>query len=91
MEPDGADIVPLSYHETHEWHPSVDHFGRIVYTRWDYVDRDTNVAHHIWTCYPDGRDPRSMHGNGRATRTAGTPGRCTATTLWRAAADRGWR
>ncbi len=63
MEPDGSDIVPLSYHETHEWHPSVDRFGRIVYTRWDYVDRDTNVAHHIWTCYPDGRDPRSMHGN----------------------------
>ncbi|GAF85846.1 unnamed protein product, partial [marine sediment metagenome] len=63
MEPDGSDIVALSYHETHEWHPSVDHFGRIVYTRWDYVDRDTNIAHHIWTCYPDGRDPRSMHGN----------------------------
>ena len=35
----------------------------IVYTRWDYVDRDTNIAHHIWTCYPDGRDPRSFHGN----------------------------
>ena len=35
----------------------------LVYTRWDYVDRDTNIAHHIWTCYPDGRDPRSFHGN----------------------------
>ena len=63
MAPDGSDIIPISFHETHEWHPSVDHDGRIVYTRWDYVDRDTNVAHHIWTCYPDGRDPRSFHGN----------------------------
>jgi hypothetical protein len=35
----------------------------IVFTRWDYVDRDTNVAHHIWTCFPDGGDPRSFHGN----------------------------
>jgi hypothetical protein len=35
----------------------------LVYTRWDYVDRDTNVAHHMWTCFPDGRDPRSFHGN----------------------------
>ena len=35
----------------------------LVYTRWDYVDRDTNIAHHIWTCFPDGRDPRSFHGN----------------------------
>jgi hypothetical protein len=27
------------------------------------VDRDTNVAHHLWLCAPDGRDPRSLHGN----------------------------
>ncbi len=60
---DGTDIIPLSYHETHEWHPSVDNNGMIVYTRWDYIDRDTNVAHHIWLSYPDGRDPRSFHGN----------------------------
>ena len=63
MAADGSGIACLSYHETHEWHPSVNHDGMIVYTRWDYVDRDTNVAHHIWTCYPDGRDPRSFHGN----------------------------
>ena len=60
MEPDGSDIICLSFHETHEWHPSVTNDGMLVYTRWDYVDRDTNVAHHIWTCYPDGRDPRSL-------------------------------
>jgi len=60
---DGSDLIPLSYHETHEWHPSVDNAGMIVYTRWDYVDRDSDIAHHIWLCYPDGRDPRSYHGN----------------------------
>ncbi|MCP4642535.1 MAG: hypothetical protein GY851_18975 [bacterium] len=63
MKPDGSDIICLSFHETHEWHPSVNNDGMLVYTRWDYVDRDTNVAHHIWTCYPDGRDPRTFHGN----------------------------
>ncbi len=63
MEPDGSDIVCLSFHETHEWQPSVTNGGMLVYSRWDYVDRDTNVAHHIWTSYPDGRDPRSFHGN----------------------------
>ncbi len=63
MEPDGSDIQPLSYHETHEWHPSVTNDGMLVYSRWDYVDRDTNIAHHIWLSYPDGRDPRSFHGN----------------------------
>ena len=63
MNGDGGDMVCLSYHETQEWHPSVNNDGMLVYTRWDYIDRDTNVAHHIWTCYPDGRDPRSFHGN----------------------------
>jgi hypothetical protein len=68
MAADGSDIQPLSYHETHEWHPSVNNDGMLVYTRWDYVDRDTNIAHHIWTCFPDGRDPRTSHGNYPAKR-----------------------
>jgi len=63
MAADGSGMTCLSFHETQEWQPSVDHHGMIVYTRWDYVDRDTNVAHHIWSCFPDGRDPRSYHGN----------------------------
>jgi hypothetical protein len=63
MEPDGSDLVCLSFHETNEWAPSVSHDGKIVYTRWDYVDRHWGVAHHFWECFPDGRDPRNYHGN----------------------------
>jgi cytochrome c553 len=63
MMPDGSDIIQLSWHDTNEWQPSVDNSGMLVYTRWDYVDRDSDVAHHFWRCYPDGRDPRSPHGN----------------------------
>ncbi|MBI3119954.1 MAG: hypothetical protein HYZ00_14780, partial [Candidatus Hydrogenedentes bacterium] len=63
MRDDGSDIIALSFHETHEWHPSVDNNGMIVYSRWDYVDRDSDIAHHLWLTYPDGRDPRSYHGN----------------------------
>lgn len=63
MEQDGSDVIPLSYHETNEWHPSVNNEGMLAYTRWDYVDRDSDIAHHLWTCFPDGRDPRSAHGN----------------------------
>ncbi len=68
MDGDGGSLSRLSSHETHEWHPSVNNDGMIVYTRWDYVDRDTNIAHHLWTCFPDGRDPRSSHGNYPAAR-----------------------
>ena len=63
MEPDGSDIVCLSFHETNEWAPSVSHDGKLVYTRWDYVDRHWGTAHHFWECFPDGRDPRNYHGN----------------------------
>jgi hydrazine synthase alpha subunit-like protein len=63
MEPDGSDMVCLSFHEGNEWAPTVSNSGKIVYTRWDYVDRHWGTAHHFWECFPDGRDPRSFHGN----------------------------
>ena len=63
MKADGSDLFPLSWHETNELYPSVDNSGMIVYTRWDYVDRKFSTGQHLWTCYPDGRDPRAPHGN----------------------------
>ena len=63
MKPDGSDSYPIAYHETNQWHPSVDNNGMIVFTQWDYVDRGSNEAHHMWICYPDGSDPRAPHGN----------------------------
>ena len=63
MAADGSDIRCLSIHETNEWHPSVTHSGRIVWTRWDYVDRHGCVAHMPWITSPDGCDPRPVHGN----------------------------
>ncbi len=63
MMPDGSDIRCLSPHETNEWHPSVTHDGRIIYTRWDYVDRHGCTAHQPWITTADGRDSRAVHGN----------------------------
>jgi len=63
MKTDGSDIVCLSPHELHEWGPTVDNNGMVVFTRWDYIDRGANQAHHPWITTPDGRDPRSLHGN----------------------------
>ena len=63
MDADGRNMVRLSHHEGNEWHPSADASGMIVYTRWDYVDRGHNQAHHPWITAPDGRDPRAIHGN----------------------------
>ena len=63
MKADGSDIIRLSYFETSEWNPSVNNDGMIVYSRWDYVDRNDCLGSNFWICYPDGRDPRAPHGN----------------------------
>jgi hypothetical protein len=63
MADDGSDIRCLSFHETNEWNPSVNHDGMLLWTRWDYVDRHGCTAHHPWVMTPDGRDPRAVHGN----------------------------
>ena len=63
MQKDGGDVIPISYHETTELFPSVCNDGMLVFTRWDYIDRDWSAAHGMWRCYPDGRDPRAPHGN----------------------------
>jgi hypothetical protein len=63
MQADGSDIVPLSYFETTEWNASVNHAGQLVYTRWDYTDRENCIGTRFWISGPDGTDPRSPHGN----------------------------
>lgn len=63
MFDDGTDIVCLSYHESNEWQPSLSHDGRLVYTRWDYVDRGAFQAHNPWITTPDGRDARALTAN----------------------------
>ncbi len=63
MDADGRNIRTLSFHETNEWHPFVLNDGRIVYTRWDYVDRDAACFHGLWTCNPDGSSPAILFGN----------------------------
>ncbi|MCX5670467.1 MAG: NPCBM/NEW2 domain-containing protein [Planctomycetota bacterium] len=63
MDARGGDVNCLSFHETNEWNPSVTNDGRIIYTRWDYVDRFGCTAHHPWITTLDGTDSRAVHGN----------------------------
>lgn len=60
---DGSDPRPISYHETHEWDPVVTHDGRVLYTRWDYVDRNAVFYQQLWSVRPDGSDVRIFYGN----------------------------
>ena len=73
MAGDGSDAHPISWHETHDSHPVVDCDGRLIYSRWDYVDRGWNAMHNMWSCFPDGRDPRAVHGNYAFPHCRGDP------------------
>jgi hypothetical protein len=63
MDADGQNIRTLSSHETSEWHPSVMNDGRLVYIRWDYVDRSAANFHGLWVSNPDGTAVASVFGN----------------------------
>ena len=62
-EADGSDPRPLSFHETQEWDPAVLADGRIIYTRWDYVDRHAVFYEQLWAVRPDGSAPVAFYGN----------------------------
>ena len=63
MNGDGSEVQTVSYHETQEWDPSVLNDGRVVYTRWDYVDRDAVHYQQLWVTRPDGTAPAAFYGN----------------------------
>jgi len=63
MDAAGRRVRTLSFHETSEWHPSVLNDGRIVYSRWDYVDRSAANFHGLWVSNPDGSRAGILFGN----------------------------
>ncbi|GAF86095.1 unnamed protein product, partial [marine sediment metagenome] len=62
-EADGSNPRSISCHETNEWDPAVLADGRIIYTRWDYVDRHAVYYEQLWTVRADGSAPAAFYGN----------------------------
>lgn len=60
---DGSKIRRISFGEAPEWEPSVLHDGRLVYTRWDYVNRHDTFFQSLWATRPDGTATAHVYGN----------------------------
>jgi hypothetical protein len=60
---DGQNIQRLSYNTEHDNTPWVLPDGRILYTRWEYIDRSQVAYHHLWTMNPDGTQQMIYYGN----------------------------
>ena len=60
---DGSNIHPISGNIEHDNSPWPMFDGRVIYQRWEYVDRSRVAFHHLWTANPDGTGQMVYYGN----------------------------
>lgn len=63
MERDGSKQTRLSANYLMDFTPAVLGNGRIIYTRWEYVDRPAAPIQSLWTIHPDGTGLAGYYGN----------------------------
>ena len=63
MEADGANIHQIGKSTLMEGHGSLMPDGRVIYYRWEYVDRNFGNAQGLWTANPDGTSHTVYYGN----------------------------
>ena len=63
MEADGANIRQVGRNNLYESRPSVMPDGRVLYDRWEYVDRHFGPSFGLWTMNPDGTNHALYYGN----------------------------
>lgn len=95
METDGANIVQLSKNTLFEGHASVLNDGRIIYDRWEYVDRNFGDAQGLWTTNPDGTNQAIFYGNnmnspGGVIDPRAIPGSSRVSCIFGSCHDRPW-
>ncbi|NQT88566.1 hypothetical protein HQ560_17505, partial [bacterium] len=62
-ERDGSGLRQISFGEANETDPVVLPDGRVVYTRWEYVNRNVTKFHMLWSTRPDGTGAANFYGN----------------------------
>ncbi len=63
MDADGKNMQKLTNSSVSEATPSVTTDGRILYTRWEYVDKGAVSVKCIWSMRPDGSGSVEVYGN----------------------------
>ena len=67
MSADGANIHQIGKSTLFEGHGALLSDGRILYDRWEYVDRNFGDAQGLWTVNPDGTNHAVYWGNNTAS------------------------
>jgi len=62
MSADGTHVEQLTRSPVSEFCPVVLDDGRVMYHRWEYVDKGARVGKTIWSMNPDGTRPQELYG-----------------------------
>ncbi len=62
MHADGTGVVQLTRSPVSEFCPLVLDDGRVMYHRWEYIDKGARVAKTVWSMNPDGSRPQELYG-----------------------------
>ena len=63
MDCDGSNITRVGYDQVHTTYPTSADDGRILYTRWDYNDRNQMYVQALFQMFPDGSNQTELFGN----------------------------
>jgi len=63
MKPDGSDVRRISWNYLNDFTPSLLNDGRLLYGRWEYVDRPAIPIQGLWAINPDGTGMAGFYGN----------------------------
>jgi hypothetical protein len=63
MDSDGKNIRNLSGNPLTELNPCVMSDGRVIYMRWEYVDKGFGNVQSLWSMHPDGSHPSHVYKN----------------------------
>lgn len=82
VNPDGSNLHTLSVNNVTEFNPSVLDDGRILFGRWEYIDKNALTIQSLWTVFPDGTNETALYSNNmvfpeavlQAKQVPGNPG-----------------
>ena len=63
MDADGSNMHPISVNSETEFDPAVLPDGRLIFGRWEYVDKNALTIQSLWSMYPDGTRETAVYAN----------------------------
>jgi hypothetical protein len=69
IDADGSNVEQITKSPVSEFCPVVLDDGRVMYHRWEYIDKGARVGKTIMSMYPDGTRPQELYGMGDDTTT----------------------